>query len=226
MAALGRAEDGCLARPVADEHGSGTITLSSPSLDGAVSLERALAMRRSARRYARQPLSLAQAGQLLWAAQGVTHPDGRRTAPSAGGLHPLKAYLVAERVADLAPGAYAYLPGEQRLRQVVRGGVLSQLAAAAWGQDWIADAAAALLLAALVARTTGHYGERGRRYVHVEVGHAAQNAHLQATALGLCSVVVGAFDDEAAARLLDLDPSESPLCLLPVGRPPAGGAQR
>jgi SagB-type dehydrogenase family enzyme len=131
----------------------------------------------------------------------------------------LRTYLVAERVADLVPGVHAYIPGEQRLRQVEHVSTLSLLAAAACGQEWIADAPAVLVFSAAYAVTTGRYGERGQRYIDIEVGHAAQNAHLQATALGLCSVVVGAFDDAVVARLLHLDPSESPLCLLPVGRP-------
>jgi len=195
------------------------IDLPGPVLDGAVSLEHALATRRSVRRYARDPLTLAEVGQLLWASQGITHCEDRRSAPSAGGLHPLNAYLVAERVAGLAPGVHAYLPDGHRLRPVVYRSLLPQLAAAAWSQEWIGGAAAALVLSAVYVRTTDRYGERGRRYVHMEAGHAAQNALLQATALGLRSVVVGAFDDAAAARLLDLDRSESLLCLLPVGRP-------
>jgi SagB-type dehydrogenase family enzyme len=194
------------------------IELPRPVLDGAVSLEHALATRRSVRRYASGPLTLAEAGQLLWAAQGVTHGDDRRTAPSAGGLHPLTAYLAAERIGGLAPGVYVYLAPQHRLREVVRGSVLPELAAAAWGQDWIAGAAAALVLCAVYDRTMEHYGERGRRYAVMEAGHAAENALLQATALGLRSVVVGAFEDAALTRLLELDPGESPLCLLPVGR--------
>jgi SagB-type dehydrogenase family enzyme len=205
-------------QPGAARAASGSIELPAPALDGALSLERALATRRSVRRYSREPLALAEAGQLLWACQGVTHREGRRTAPSAGGVHALNAYLAAERVADLAPGLYIYAAHGHSLRRVLRRGVLPQLAAAAWSQDWIAGAAAALALCAVYGRAVGRYGERGRRYAAMEAGHAAQNALLEATALGLASVVVGAFDDAVAARVLDLDPSESPLCLLPVGR--------
>jgi SagB-type dehydrogenase family enzyme len=192
--------------------------LPEPSLDGRVSLERTLAGRRSVRRYGPDALTLAEAGQLLWAAQGVTHRDGKRTSPSAGALHPLEAYLVADRVADLEPGVYGYQPLGHRLSEVSSGRVLSDLAASAWGQDWIAGAAAAIALSAVYARTSERYGERGQRYVHMEAGHAAQNVLLQATALDLSAVVVGAFDDVEIARLLGGDPAEHPLCLLPVGR--------
>ena len=66
-------------------------------------------------------------------------------------------------------------------------------------------------------RTTRKYGPRGVRYVHIEVGHAAQNLALQATALGLGTVTVGAFDDAVVARLLHLPEGEAPLYLMPVG---------
>jgi SagB-type dehydrogenase family enzyme len=194
--------------------------LPDPSLDGQVSLEQALARRRSLRSFAHDPLSLNEVGQLLWAAQGVTHREGRRTAPSAGGLHPLEAYLVAERVANLEPGVYGYEPLGHRLAEVSRGRVLPALAAASWGQDWIAGAAAAIALAAVYARSSVRYRERAERYVKLEAGHAAQNVLLEATALGLAAVVVGAFEDEEVARLLRCAPDAAPLCLLPIGRRP------
>lgn len=196
------------------------ILLPEPALTGRISLEEVIAKRRSARRYGRQRVSLAEIGQLLWATQGVTRADGRRAAPSAGALYPLSALLVAERVDDLAPGAYAYLPLERRLRLAVRGAVLSEVAAAALGQDWIGEAAAALAISAVYGKATARYGERGQRYAHLEAGLAAENAHLEATALGLRSVLVGAFDDAALARALELGSSERPLLLLIVGRSP------
>lgn len=201
-----------------EEAVSAEVELPDPKLDGEISLERALATRRSVRHYAPGPLSAAEAGQLLWAAQGITDPDGARTAPSAGGLHPLRAYLVAERVAALEPGIYAYLPARHRLRARGQGCRMASLAAATYGQDWIARAAAVLALTADDARTTARYGERGRRYVEIEAGNAVENAHLQATALGLGAVVVGAFDDAAIARVLGCDRRERPLCMLAVGR--------
>ncbi len=200
------------------------VQLPSPELYPEASLGDALQGRRSVRAYARQSLSLQQIAQLLWAAQGSNHPSGLRTAPSAGALYPLDVLLVAGDVAGLDEGVYRYRPARHALELLRSGDRRAPLARAAFGQAWLASGAAVLVIVATYERTTRKYGERGRRYVHIEVGHAAQNALLQAAALGLGAAVVGAFDDGAVARLLDLPASERPLYLLPVGRP-AGGQQ-
>ena len=194
-----------------------TVTLPAPRLDGGVSLEHALAERRSVREFARGALTMAQVAQLLWAAQGVTHRDGARTAPSAGALYPLELYLAAGEVRDLAAGLYRHVPGKHQLELAAAGDLRRRLCAAALEQECVADGAVVFVFAAVEGRTTRKYGPRGVRYVHIEVGHAAQNLVLQATALGLGSVTVGAFNDAAVARLLDLPKGEAPLYLVPVG---------
>jgi len=67
-------------------------------------------------------------------------------------------------------------------------------------------------------RITGKYGDRGIRYVLIEIGHAAQNVCLQATAMGLGSVTIGAFSDQEVGRLLNLSEGEEPLYIIPIGR--------
>ena len=76
------------------------LTLPDPRIASGPSVSEALEGRRSMRQFHRGPISLRNAGQLLWAAQGRNRPE-RRTTPSAGGLYPLTAYLVAGAVADL-----------------------------------------------------------------------------------------------------------------------------
>jgi SagB-type dehydrogenase family enzyme len=68
-------------------------------------------------------------------------------------------------------------------------------------------------------RTTWKYGERGRRYVYMEAGHAAQNLLLQATALGLGAVPIGAFHDEQIEKLMKLPAGQLALYLVPIGQP-------
>jgi len=184
------------------------------------SLESALKERRSVRAYSHESLTRGELAQLLWAAQGITGPDGLRTAPSAGALYPLEVSVVAGLVDGLPSGIYRYEAERHELVLVEEGDRRGELRAAALGQEYVETGAAVIALAAVYARTSGKYGKRGIRYVHMEVGHAAQNVWLQATALGLGTVVVGAFDDGPVKRILGLARDEEPLCLMPVGRLP------
>jgi SagB-type dehydrogenase family enzyme len=195
------------------------IPLPAPSAGGDRSLEQLLEQRRSVRDFIAAPLSLREAGQLLWAAQGISDPHGLRTAPSAGALYPLELYLVAGAVDDLSPGLYHYEPEGHRLVQTAGGDRRGPLAKAALGQSWLADAAAVVAFAGILERTSRKYGARAERYVHIEVGHAAENLFLQAQALGLGTVVVGAFDDDAVAEVLQLPAATRPYLLMPVGHP-------
>lgn len=196
-----------------------TVQLPKPEVRDHASLGDALRQRRSVRAYSARSLTLQQVAHLLWAAQGRNDPSGMRTAPSAGALYPLELLLAAGDVAGLDPGVYRYRPQQHTLEMLHSGDRRDRLARAALGQSWVADSAAILIITAIYERTTRKYGERGRRYVHIEIGHAAQNALLQAASLDLGAAVVGAFDDAAVASLLDLPAPEQPLYLLPVGWP-------
>jgi SagB-type dehydrogenase family enzyme len=196
-----------------------TIPLPSPETRSDVSVEQAISRRRSVRSFAGRPVSLGIVGQLLWAAQGVTSPDRGRTAPSAGALYPLEVYLVAGNVGGLDAGVYRYRPEGHRLIPHGPGDVRRTLAQSAVGQAWIADAAAVLVITAVYERTRSKYGQRTERYVHMEVGHAAQNIYLQAESLGVGTVMVGAFRDREVKRVLSLSTREAPLALMPVGHP-------
>ncbi len=195
------------------------VRLPAPQPGGGMTLNEALATRRSIREYAPAPMDLAAAAQLLWAAQGVTDADGGRTAPSAGALYPLEVHLVAGQVTGLAAGIYRYVPARHELVLVSSGDRRAALADAALDQEWMATAPAIIAITAVEARTARKYGDRAERYVDMEVGHAVENVYLAATALGLGTCIVGAFDDGAVARTLGLPPGEEPLGLMPVGRP-------
>lgn len=194
------------------------VPLPQPRRDSGMSVERAIRLRRSVRDYLDEALTLAEVGQLLWAAQGVTTPGGLRTAPSAGALYPLELHLVAGNITGLAAGAYRYLPREHALKPLLKGERRAQLCAAALGQGAVRRAPAALVFTAIFARTTGKYGERGVRYVYMDHGHAAENVYLQAASLHLGTVLIGAFDDAEVKRALSLPPEEKPLSIMPVGR--------
>jgi SagB-type dehydrogenase family enzyme len=189
------------------------IELPTPRTDGDVSLEEALLERRSVRDFTPEELTLEEISQLLWAAQGVTASWGGRTAPSAGALYPLEVY------AATPDGLSHYLPDGHRAEIVSTADLRGALSRAAGGQAAVADAPVVFVVAAVPARTEAKYGERAERYVQLEAGHVAQNMLLQAVALGLGGVPIGAFADEEVARLLGLAPGEVPLYLIPVGHP-------
>ncbi|HEX6882846.1 MAG TPA: SagB/ThcOx family dehydrogenase [Planctomycetota bacterium] len=193
------------------------VALPAPAHDGRVSFERALVARRTERGFASRELTRVQLAQCLWAAQGLTDLEGRRTTPSAGAAYPLEVHALVGAVEGLARAHFRYLPRRHALVEVAAGDGRAALAAAAHDQGWIAAAPLVLVLTAIPERTTFTYGERGARYVQQEAGCATQNVLLQAATLGLASAPVGAFDDPAVARLLALPLWELPLVILPIG---------
>ncbi len=194
------------------------VELPPPRHQSDTSVEEALLNRRSVRDYTGEPLTLAEVSQLLWAAQGTTDPKGFRTVPSAGALYPLEVYLVVGDVTGLAPGVYRYLPDGHTIVPVAAGDRRAELAKAAVDQEWVEEAAVDLVFTAVPERTTSKYGDRGIRYVHMEVGHAAQNVYLQAGTLGLGVTVIGAFDDDRVHEIVGASPEEEPLYVISVGR--------
>lgn len=188
------------------------IQLPKPLLQGNMSLEEAMAKRLSVRDFSTEPLTVAEISQILWATQGITGTWGRRTAPSAGALYPLEVYIA------LREGLFHYVPHDHNLIRVSDKNLLDSLASAALGQRCVKDAPATIIIAAVYERIERKYGSRGERYVKIEVGHAAQNTLLQATALGLGAVPVGAFHDGQVHKILNLPPDHIPLYLIPVGR--------
>ena len=184
---------------------------------GDVSLEETLFRRRSVRDFVSKPLALEEVSQLLWAAQGLTVDWGGRTSPSAGALYPLEIYVAASNVQALSPGVYRYEPNDHEMIMITEGDVRSKLTHASLGQIAVKESAINIVITASYRRTTRKYGARGVQYVHMETGHAAQNVCLQATALNLGAVTIGAFDDDDVRKILNLPKGEKPLYIIPVG---------
>lgn len=190
----------------------GRKLLPAPRRDGGPALESVLAKRKSTRVFGIRDLDDAELGQLLWAAQGVT--DGHRTSPSAGALYPLTL-----RVAD-AKGIWRYVPEDHAVVRESPEDRRTVIAAASFGQDAVRGAPVILVMTANVAITARKYGDRAERYVMLEAGHVAQNLLLEATALGLGAVPVGAFDDGAVRSAVGLPDADTPLYLIPIGASP------
>lgn len=197
-----------------DTKSPASIQLPRPARSGVVSLEEALSQRRSTREFAPGPLTERQLSQLLWAAQGITSPEGLRTAPSAGALYPLEIYVV------LPVGFYHYDPARHCLDRISADDLRPALYDAALAQQAVREAETVFVMAGVYERTAQKYGtSRSRRYVHLEAGHAAQNLLLEAVALGLGAVPIGAFHDTEVQKALSLPRNHQPLYLIPSGKP-------
>jgi SagB-type dehydrogenase family enzyme len=194
------------------------VKLPQPDLSGPVALEQALLLRRSIRTYSRDALTVDGLTQLLWAAQGVTHSQGYRTAPSAGALYPLELYAVVGHVIGLPTGFYRYRCMEHALELKSARDLRPALYRAALSQRPVERAPVTFVITAVYGRMTTKYGSRGVRYTDMEAGHAAQNLSLQAAALDLKSVVIGAFQDNEVKQAVALPADEEPLYLVPVGK--------
>ena len=185
-------------------------------------LEAIIARRRSVRHFSSGAISQYQLSQLLWAAQGISNRRSKlRTIPSAGASHPLEIFIVCglNCVEDLAEGIYHYDANNHSLIRHYEGDVRPELAGAALNQSFINQAPVDIVICALYERTAMRYGDRGGRYVHMEVGHVGQNIYLQASALGLGTVAIGAFNDEEVSQVLRLEEPLKPLYIMPVGKP-------
>ena len=190
-----------------------TLKLPDPRTDSSMALEVALAHRHTVRDFQAHALTDAEVGQLLWAAQGVTHEGHKRTAPSASGLNALETYVATpDGLARYVPDTHALAPlGDDDLRP--------ELEVATGGQPFVSSAPLVVIFTIVPGRLSGKHGEeRSIRYADFEAGHAGQNLLLQAVALDLGGVPIGAFDDTAVCRLLELPDGEKPRYLFALGR--------
>jgi SagB-type dehydrogenase family enzyme len=190
----------------------GTINLPEPKTTGKVSVEEAIQNRRSVRSYSGKDISLEDISQLLWSCQGITSAkQSLRAAPSAGALYPLEVYLVKK------DGLFHYMPEGHKIERIADKDLRRELADASYGQVYVEQAGIDIVITAVYERVTSKYGNRGIRYTDMEAGHAAQNVFLEAVSLGLSSVPIGAFDDNAVTKILNLPKDAKPLYILPVG---------
>lgn len=207
--------------PFKEYQGKIKITLPKPEFKG-MSLEDAIVKRRSIRDYVKKPLTLTQLSQLLFASQGVTgkiHNILLRSVPSAGALYPFEIYAVINNVESLKAGLYHYSIKDHSIVLIKEGNFKKELLHAALGQSMVEDAGVVFVLSAIFDRTKSKYGERGYRYVYMEAGYISQNIYLEATSLGLGSVVIGAFDDDDVNKLIGVDgKKEAVIALHVVGR--------
>lgn len=200
------------------ENGALVYYLPNPTLKGEMSIEQALAQRRSQRNFLDYSLTAQQLSQLLWAAYGTTGKD-KRTAPSAGARYPLEIYALIGNVKNIVPGVYKYDVQHHKIVCTINKDIKKELTEAALNQEMIHVAPCCLFYAAVYSRTVDQFGLRGsERYVCMDLGHSAQNVYLQATAMNLGTCAIGQFKDDAVKTLMNLPKEEIPLYIMPVGR--------
>jgi SagB-type dehydrogenase family enzyme len=203
-----------------------TYTLPDPDIKGTRPFEEVLSRRRSRRAFTGNAVSVEEISQILWSANGISEAPGQarrekrlRTAPSAGATYPLELYLLAGNITGIDPGVYRYSPFGHRLIRIIDRDIKTEMASAALDQDMIETAAACLFYSAVYSRSTEVYGRRGsERYVCMDLGHSAQNVYLEVEALHLGTCAIGAFNDLAVTRLMQLPDHETPLYIMPIGR--------
>lgn len=202
-----------------------TYILPSPVLEGTVSVEEALSKRRTHRSFIKTKISAEDLSQILWSAYGITKPltgyphtrGGLRTTPSAGGLYPLEVYVLIGNVKGIEPGVYKYISRDNKLVCAIKEDMRENLSIVAHNQEMIRDAPACLVFCAVFSRSTQVYGDRGQRFVLMELGHSAQNVYLQVEALHLGTCSIGAFNDAGVKKVLALPDEEEPYYIMPIG---------
>jgi SagB-type dehydrogenase family enzyme len=199
------------------------ISLPSPRLTSKTSIETTLYRRRSRRNFLNQPLNLKQVSQMLWAAQGITTDWGGRTAPSAKSAYPLTLYLIANNVSGLENGLYRYLPGDKpnaHQLEVLKLANLQEKMAQAVGQASAKNPPALVVISGDFAKMAAAFnGKRLDNNVYLEAGHVAENMYLQAESLKLGMVVVGGFNHEKVAQVINSPDTETLIYTIPFGHP-------
>jgi SagB-type dehydrogenase family enzyme len=196
------------------------IHLSQALSYNGLTVEKAIANRRSQRDFTDEVMSLAELSHLLHYSSGLTDKrQGTRAAPSAGATYPIEVYAIANNVEGLARGIYHYLISSHELELLREGDFRNEMSRAALQERMFKKANVIIALSAVFQRTQQHYRDRAQRYICFEAGHIAQNIYLVATSLGLGTCAIGAFHDDEFNRLLGLDgKNESVLYLLAVGK--------
>jgi SagB-type dehydrogenase family enzyme len=189
---------------------AGDIALPPANKTGGKPLMDALAARQSQRAYADKELSLQTLSDLLWAANGVNRPDGRRTAPTARNNSEIDVYALTK------DGAFLYTPATHSLSQVNTNDLRTTSGLPGFAQN----APVTLVLVVNRAKQGAGAGNKmSDRYAAVDSGYISQNIYLYAASEGLSSVVLGTLNAAALFTSLKLDENSEALFAQPVGYP-------
>ena len=186
---------------------SNVINLPARPAKSNVDIVAALEQRRTTREYAPATLSLEDLSAILWAANGVNRPDGKRTAPSAHGRQYIDIYVVADN------GGYLYDANGHKLVEVTDRKVKDRVAR----QGHIAASSHVLVLMADLSRVPGSTEDTKLWWAHSTAGTIAENVHLMAAARGIGTGIVAGIKVDEIRRALSLPMEAVPLYVMPLG---------
>jgi SagB-type dehydrogenase family enzyme len=186
------------------------IKLPTPDKTRGVSIMKAFNDRHSDRTYAPDKLSQQDLSDLLWAANGINRPDGKRTAPSCRDFQEVVVYII------LPEGAYLYDEKAHALTLLTEG---DYRPAVAGGQDFVKAAPLCIVLSADLTRFGGTINEGTKLMASVDVGIVCQNINLACAGLGLATVPRATMDQATLKRVLKLKDTDLLLMNNPVGYP-------
>lgn len=205
-------------KPVSLENGKTYPTLSRKKLLPIeridLALGEALLMRRSVREFQESPIPYQTLSNLLTHSAGINSifridgngsKTGFRAYPSAGALYPLEIYILINRVDDVAAGLYHYNVRSSCLECLYEGETAALVDKYKVRDQAIKETNTTLFVTAVFKRTTYKYGDRGYRFIMMEVGHLFQNISLVAVALGLGTCEIGGCEDDELNSMLQID---------------------
>jgi len=189
-----------------------------------VSVEAAIAQRKSIRSYTEDTITLEELSFLLWATQGLRGKRSAvrnyRTVPSAGCRHALETYIAAFRVEGIPKAIYRYLPMSHQLVEVAKHQHLEGLLIkATLDQSFAGKSAVTLIWTTIPARMEWRYSKTFYKAIALDAGHVCQNLYLACEAIGAGTCAIAKYDQEFADKILGIDGVEEfTIYMAPVGK--------
>ena len=185
-----------------------TIKLPPPDKAGGKPLMQCLTERKSERKFDSKPLPPQILSDLLYAADGISRPDGRKTVPTARNLQSQEVY------AAMADGLYLYHPKTHSLDLVKAGDIREKC-----GMQAIHKTAPIVLIYVGDVSKIGKNAAEKVFYAANHAGYASQNVYLYCTSAGLATVVCGLVNKPELEKAMELPGTKRVQLTQPVAYP-------
>lgn len=185
------------------------IKLPEPETEGGKPFYNVLKDRQTNRNFSDTPLEKQELSNLLWCANGINRPDGKRTAPSARNCQEIDIYVLTKN------GIYLYEPKEYVLLQLSRKDIRKNVSKRC---EFTADAPVVLVYVANYDKMKGFDKDAREFYGATDCGFVSQNVYLYCASVGLNTVVLGAIEREDLRSILKIENGKVVLAQ-PVGYP-------